>query len=417
MTEAVMKGDLGENLRTLCDGKQLLCGLSVAYGTAKEQASLLYGYRRKAVPTDEGFRDAPLPLEEDSLFDIASLTKFFCLLLLLRLKEDGRLRLDDEICSLDARFHRLSGVSVGDVLCYGKHLSTPLRVDTAEDREEGLRRLFDIGVAPRPAVRLYSDMNAMVLKYVCEAASGLAFYEALKRYILSPLGLCETFAAVPEALRGRIVSCNLEHQIIGENYILRTDILPGTPHDPKARLLSMNGEDLCGHAGLFSTRSDLVRLCRGLLSGGLLSYGTLMEIGKNRTGIAYPDGTHRQYLGMICHVKHPDQYYSEVPSFMTDASFGLSGFTGHHLSVDPVLGCFVLYLGSRCHMHVSRLVPPVGRTPQDYGLAADGSGTVLWPDSRLVPSSASWVHFKDEWLHAPVEAEMRKRGWLSASCR
>ncbi|MBR1409386.1 MAG: serine hydrolase [Clostridia bacterium] len=409
-----MKGDLGENLRTLCDGKKLLCGLSVAFGTAKEHESLLYGCRRTAVMTQEGIKEDPLPLEEDSLFDIASLTKFFCLLLLLRLKEEGRLRLDDEIPRLDARFHRLSGVTVGDVLCYGKHLSTPLRVDTAESREEGLRRLFDIGVAPRPAVRLYSDMNAMVLKYVCEAASGLAFYEALKRCILSPLGLCETFAAVPEALRGRIVSCNLEHQILGEDYVLRTDILPGTPHDPKARLLSMNGEDLCGHAGLFSTHSDLVLLCSGLLSGELLSRETLMEIGKNRTGIAYPDGTHRQYLGMICHVKHPNQYYSEVPAFMTDAAFGLSGFTGHHLSMDPVLGCFVLYLGSRCHMHVSRLIPPPGRTLQDYGPGADGSGRVRWPDGRLVPSSASWVHFKDEWLHTPVEAQLRKRGWLPA---
>ena len=41
-----MKGDLGENLRTLCDGKKLLCGLSVAFGTAKEHESLLYGCRR-----------------------------------------------------------------------------------------------------------------------------------------------------------------------------------------------------------------------------------------------------------------------------------------------------------------------------------------------------------------------------------
>ena len=415
MTEAEMTAKLERNMRVLCGEKRLLCGLSVAYGTATECETALCGQRQEAVPSGGAFVPAPLPLQADSVFDLASLTKFFCLLLLLRLKEEGRVSLDAEIPALDARFARLAGVTVGDVLCYQKHLSTPQRVDTAEDREEGLRRLFEIGVVPSPAVRLYSDMNAMVLKYVCEAASGLSFYDALKDRILSPLGMRETWSAVPAGERRRCVSCNCDHQIAGGRFLLRTDLLPGTPHDPKARLLSQDGLDLCGHAGLFSTRGDLVRLLSALLAGEVLSRDTLMDIGKNRTGLPYPDGTHRQYLGMMCHVKHPDQYYSEVPAFMTDASFGLSGFTGHHLSVDPVLGCYVLYLGSRCHMHVSRVGPRPGESMQDYGLSADGNGCVRWPDGRQVPSSAGWVHFKDEWLHAPVAARMRERGWLPAA--
>ena len=407
-----MPADLMQNMRALCDEKRVLCGLSVAFGTAEESEACLVGRGREAVPAEGGILEAPLPLRTDSLYDLASLTKLFCALLLLRLKEEGRLSLSDEIPGLDSRFKGLAGVSVFDVLCYQKHLVTPRRVDDAADREEGLRRLFEIAPAPRPAVRLYSDMNAMVLKYVCEAASGLPFFDALQRYILSPLGMRSTFAAVPPALRGRCVSCNLEHQILGERYVLRAGIAPGEPHDPKARLLSPRGEDLCGHAGLFAAQGDLVRLCQGLLAGELLPREALLEMGRNRTGMPYADGTHRQYLGMMCHVKHPDQYYSEVPRWMSGRSFGLSGFTGHHLSLDPVRGCFVLFLGSRCHMRLSRLVPPPGREPGDYGLAPDGSGAVPWPDGRRVFSSASWVHFKDEWLHAPVEARMRERKWI-----
>ena len=57
----------------------------------------------------------------------------------------------------------------------------------------------------------------------------------------------ETFAAVPESEKSRCVCYNYEHRIAGERYVLRTDTPPGTPHDPKALLLSLPQLGVRGH--------------------------------------------------------------------------------------------------------------------------------------------------------------------------
>ena len=91
--------------------------------------------------------------------------------------------------------------------------------------------------------RYYSDMHAMVLKHVLEGAAGEPFFDCLRRRILKPLGMEDTFARVPPERRRHAASCDLEHRVEGARRLLRRGIAPGTVHDPKARLLSPEGED------------------------------------------------------------------------------------------------------------------------------------------------------------------------------
>lgn len=403
---------LEENMRFLCDEARMLAGITVACGTRTQSAWAQYGRAQEVTLTDTGFVPCLRPLTAEAVYDLASLTKLFTTVALLLLLEQGWLSLDECVGEIDRRFVNLRSVTVFDVLSFRVSLQTPERIDTAPDREEGLRRLFALRVCPTPAVRVYSDINAMVLKYVVEARSGMAFFDMLKERVLAPAGLTRTYAAVPDAERANCVCYNYEHRIAGGDYILRTNTPAGVPHDPKALLLSCGGKDLCGHAGLFSTRQDMVRFAQALLSGELLSRRLLFSIGKNRTGRDNGDGTYRQYLGFLCFSKHPQQRLSEVPRWMGSRAFGLSGFTGNHLSLDPQLGRFVLFLGNRCHARVSHVIPAEGLTLEDYGLDARGVGLVRWKDGRMVPSSAKYVYFKDERLHAPLESCMRRRGWL-----
>lgn len=404
--------DLQSNLRFLCDESRMLSGIAVAYGTPAQCETARYGRAQEVTLDDAGrFVPAVRPLEADVLYDLASLTKLFAAVLTMMLVERGRLSLDTPVAQLDSRFVHLTDVPVGDVLSFRACLQTPGRIDDAPTREEGLARLFAVSCAPLPAVRIYSDINAMVIKYVIEAASGMAFADALSACIWKPAGLTETFAAVPEHERSRCVCYNYEHRIMNGAHILRTNTLPGVAHDPKAAFLSQGGRDLCGHAGLFSTQRDMIRLAQALLSGELVRRETLLAIGQNRTGRPNPDGTHRQYLGYLCFAKHPNQALSEVPEWMGEGSIGLSGFTGNHLSLDPVRGRFVLFLGNRCHARLSHIAPrPESTLP--YGLAEDGTGLYRWPDGHEVPSSVRYVHFKDARLHAPIAARMRELGWL-----
>ena len=403
---------LQSNLHFLCDESRMLCGMAVAFGTPTQSETARYGRAQEVTLNDAGrFIPRVRPLEANALFDLASLTKLFTAVLAMMLVERGKLSLDTPVAQLDSRFIHLTDVPVGDVLSFRACLQTPGRIDDAPTREEGLSRLFAVRRVPLPDVRIYSDINAMVIKYVVEAVSGMAFADALKSYIFTPAGLTETFAAVPEGERHRCVCYNYEHRIMNGAHILRTDTLPGVPHDPKAAFLSQGGRDLCGHAGLFSAQRDMIRFAQALLSGELVRKETLLAIGQNRTGRPNPDGTHRQYLGYLCFAKHPDQYLSEVPEWMGEGSIGLSGFTGNHLSLDPVRGRFVLFLGNRCHARLSHIAPRPEST-RPYGLAGDGTGLYRWPDGHEVPSSVRYVHFKDARLHAPIAARMRELGWL-----
>lgn len=401
------------NMRLLCDETRMLTGITVAYGTSTQSEHALYGRAQEVSLEDNRFVPYVRPLEEDSIYDLASLTKLVLGVMTMILAERGMLSLSETVGAIDSRFENLKDTTVFDVLCYRACLQTPGRIDTADSREEGLRRLFALQTAPSPAVRIYSDINAMVMKYVIEAKTGMALYDALKTYIFDPAGMTETWSCVPQTELSRCVNYNYEHRIVRDTYTLRTDVDLGHPHDPKALLLSDSGRDLCGHAGLFSTQKDMVRFAQALLGGDLLSRDALITMGTNRTGQYNQDGTYRQPLGFLCFTRHPLQRLSEVPAHMGPHGFGVSGFTGNHLVLDPELDTFTLFLGNRCHMRVSHITPPEGRELQSYGLDERGSGLVPWSDGRMVPSSAKYVYMKDACLHEPIVQRMQHLGWLA----
>ena len=162
---------------------------------------------------------------------------------------------------------------------------------------------------------------------------------------------------------------------------------------------------------MFSSRRDMIRFAQAILRGELLSREELLSIATNYTGRNNGDGTWRQYLGFQCFTKHPYQHLSEVPEWMQERSIGLSGFTGHHLSVDVQTGTFAVFLGSRVMNRLTVLIPEAGRSITDYGLNPDGTGQVLWPDGRLVWSSVDYVHQKDAHLHRAVADTLGLPDW------
>ena len=266
---------------------------------------------------------------------------------------------------------------------------------------------------PLEGVRLYSDMNALVLKYVVESAGGLPYFKYLRQAILRPLGMAETWARVPPERLCDLMDYNHEHRVINGDYQILDKVLPGLPHDPKARLLGEGGRNLSGHAGLFSTAGDMCRFARGMLSGELIPLETLKGIGVNRTGYLTSSGEYRQFLGMLCFSKSPVARLSEVPSWMGLRAFALAGYTGNHLAIDPDLGVFDLFLGNRCHNRVSQVQPE--KQAASLGLSEEGEGFVPWPDGRLVKSSFRYIHQKDRMLHAPVLDCLKARGWAGES--
>ena len=339
---------------------------------------------------------------QHALFDLASLTKLFTGLAAMRLKEEGLLDFSRPVFSYDPRFTALRDATVEQLLSFSLELRTPARLDACPNRDAALHCLFSAFPVGPSGRRPYSDIPAMVLKYVLESAADLSLMEIFRSRILNPLGMEETFSCIPPDRLADCLRYDREHRIEGTRWILRSGPPVGVPHDPKAGILQESSGDLCGHAGLFSSLSDLVRLCRGVLSGNVVSPDSLRLMAVNRTGRRLPDGTYSQYLGYQCYVRHPDQYYSEIPAYMSDQAIGIGGFTGNHLSIDPERGLFCVMLGNRVHDRLTVLLPEEGKTLRDYGLNDDGSGFFQWSEDEWIPSSVQYVHQKDAHLHRAV---------------
>ena len=359
----------------------------------------------------------------DTLYDLASVTKLFTGICCLRLRDEGRLRLSGRITEYEPRFVHLSAVTVEQLLGFQLQIRTAGRVDAAKTRGEALARLFGSEVVPQAGTeggiqsihhtpghvirRFYSDIPAMILKYVIEGASGMPFYECLRELILMPAGMQETWARVPDHRRKDCLLYGPEYRVEKERFIRRDPAARGIPHDPKAAVLQRDTGDLCGHAGLYSTVEDMIRFCRALLQGRILPPASLAELAVNRTGRQLPDGSYTQFLGYQCYVKHPDQFFSEIPLSMSPSAFGIGGFTGNHVSVDPGTDRFTLYLGNRVRNRLTMLLPEEDRDFASYGLRGDGSGIITWPDGTRHFSSVNYVHQKDSRLHAAIDRALR----------
>ncbi len=380
-----MNGRLLEGIRFFTRETEILSALCVACGAG--------GRTETAADGDAADR---------SVFDLASATKLFTGLSIMKLKEDGLLDFSRPVSYYDPRFTALRDVPVWDLMAFAVTVRTPVRLDACPDRDSALAALFASEAMPTAGRRAYSDIPAMILKYVAEAAAGTTMAELVRKTVLEPAGMTETWAKVPEE---RLADCqryDREHRIENGKYILRAGLRPGVPHDPKAAVLQGDTGDLCGHAGLFSTLPDMIRFCRAVLERKIVGEESLREMAVNRTGRPLEDGTHTQYLGLQCYVRHPVQYWSEIPVYMGREAFGIGGFTGNHVSVDPARGLFTVFLGNRVLNRLTVLLPEEGKTLTDYGLRADGSGYFRWPDGEVIPSSVKYVHQKDAHLHRAV---------------
>jgi len=398
---------LEEGMHFLVHESRMLSGLSVTYGTADHFETRFTGNAREILHPDDP-AESPVPLTQSSIFDLASLTKCFTSVLAMLLLRERRLDPEASPVRYEPRFVHLSGIPIRDILTFNTGLATPGRIDEAPNPEEGLCRLYQTAPAPLPRIRLYSDMHAMIIARILESVSGMSYMSLLRERILKPLGMHET-TNLPDP--ARCVDYRFEHRLV-EGQLRVSDGQPGVVHDPKAALLQPACLDCCGHAGLFSTQQDMLRFAQAMLGGELLTPDELRQMGTNRTGIAYPDGQFRQFLGCLCFSKHPNQRLSELPAWMSHHTVGLSGFTGNHMAIDPDTGTFILYLGNRVHHRLTRILPLQEDSFSSAGLAPDGTGFIRTDNPLPVPSSVRFVYFKDQCLGDPIGERMRTLGWL-----
>ena len=195
-------------------------------------------------------------ITEQHIFDIASLTKFFTAIIVHRTIEKGLLNLNDPIKKIDERFVYLDDITIGNLLAHQHELWTDGYLGDAKNKTEFYQMLFNTKLKNK--IRAYVDAHYMILSIILEKVYQKDFATIVKQEIIDVLSLTNTgFKLHANDL---YVSCNYE-TVKGK---LIDNIWPGTVHDPKARVASEFGLYL-GHAGLFSTTEDLLKVLVSLI--------------------------------------------------------------------------------------------------------------------------------------------------------
>lgn len=269
-----------------------------------------FGSRK--LPGEPGLDGSPAPAEpmtEDTIFDLASLTKSLATATaIMQLYEQGKVHLDDPVQRYLPEFNpandpRRANVTVRMLLTHTSgetgdvELKDPWGLDTP-DKTEGIHRALTTPLESNPGGSFrYSDINFIVLGALVENVTGEAEDVYVQEHVFAPLGLRDTHylpvakACGPHTVRGAAVGwAAAPAGSAGEPCpagAWGTDILPRiapTARDEDSRADPAKNPDLdrllrgtvqdttarrmggvAGHAGVFSTAHDVGVYAQALL--------------------------------------------------------------------------------------------------------------------------------------------------------
>jgi CubicO group peptidase (beta-lactamase class C family) len=393
-----------------------------------------YGSRKLAgEPGPDGSPAPAEPMTEDTIFDLASLTKGLATATaVMQLYEQGKVQFDDPVQEYLPDFNTTSDpqrakVTVRMLLTHtsGEGIDVSLRdpwgLDGA-DKTEGIHRALTAPLQSGPGeVFRYSDINYILLGALLEKLTGEAEDVYVQQNVFAPLDMEETHylppanACGPHTVRGAAIawapapegrmpaacpagtwSTSLLSRAAptAHDEENRTDpsknpdydhLLRGTVHDPTAR--RMGG--VAGHAGVFSTAHDVSIYAQALLdrladrpSEFPLKQATCelmttpeqpghtahqLEAANNaaREAIAktpnttdpllapnYPAIKGQDLFGFGWDIDTP--YSKPRGMIFPIGSFGITGFTGTTLWIDPGSDTYVILLSNSIHQRGSK---------------------------------------------------------------
>ena len=310
----------------------------------------------------------------DTRFDLASVSKLFCVAAFMSLVDAGRVGLDTPVRAVLPEFRGLrpiapypdplhpgglievvppggpeadaSGVTFRNLLAHNSGLAAWLpfwrktlrnegpveKTDKhlwrviedpgalAEKRVEMRRMALESAFAyPTGARVVYSDVGLILIGFAVEALTGMSLDQAVAARVTRPLGLGAGYGPVP-----------LDNCAPTEFYAHQGRRMRGQVHDENCYAFG----GVTGHAGLFATAHDvsafgehLRQALAGTAADPLLRQATLAEM----TRLQAEDGNVRRGLGFA--LWSPLDRAASNP--LSRAAFGHLGFTGTALWMDP----------------------------------------------------------------------------------
>ncbi len=185
---------------------------------------------------------------------------------------------------------------------------------------------------------VYSDLSFYLYPQIVKSLTGVDFETYLKNTFYKPLG-ASTLTYNPRRFYplSRLVPTERDS-------LFRKTLIWGRVHDEGAAML----DGLSGHAGLFGSANDLMKLVQMYLQRG--SYGGQQflspDVLTTFTRYQFPEVGNRRGLGFE---KPSYKFSGNAPRSASASSFGHSGFTGTFTWADPDYGLTYVFMSNRVY--------------------------------------------------------------------
>ncbi|XVS64792.1 serine hydrolase [Actinosynnema sp. CA-299493] len=278
-----------------------------------------------------------VPMAPDTIFDLASISKLFTSIVVMRQHELGRFGLDDPVARHLPEFgvNGKEAITVRQLLTHTSGLVAWLPLWSQHpDVPSRLKAVMDTTPSSPPGTRyLYSDLNLITLGVLVQKWSGKTLDQLVHDDITRPLGLVDTGYNPPAAKLDRIAATE---------YQAGRGIIRGTVHDENA--WSLGG--VAGHAGMFSTARELAVLGQAILNGGAYAGSRILredtvELMLTDFNQAFPGNSHG--LGF----ELDQRWY--MGALTSPRAAGHTGYTGTTLVLDPLSRSIAILLTNRVH--------------------------------------------------------------------
>ncbi|MER6671859.1 serine hydrolase [Streptomyces sp. NPDC000983] len=295
--------------------------------------------------TDTGVEfpaDAQIPMTEDTVFDLASVSKLFTSILAVQQIERGTLALEAPVASYLPEFAAAGkeSMTVRQLLTHTSGFRSWIPLYNAPTHEERLRLIWNEAPLNPPGTRyLYSDLNLISLQLVLERITGRRLDTLLHEEITGPLGMDRTRYNPPASWKPRIAATEDARRPWSG---LDRGLVWGEVHDENA--FSLGG--VAGHAGVFSCAWDLAVLGRTLLNGG--AYGRTRVLAPESVELMFTD-FNTDFPGDEHGLGFELYQHWYMGAMATPRTAGHTGFTGTSLVLDPSTDSFLVVLGNSVH--------------------------------------------------------------------
>jgi CubicO group peptidase (beta-lactamase class C family) len=298
------------------------------------------------------------PMEPNTLFWIASMTKPFTAVSILMLQDEGKLKVSDPVEKFIPEFAALktpSGqpahITIEQILTHTSGLGEGDAV--AIKSAHTLADLIPIYLAspmlyePGDHWR-YTQSGINTAARIVEVTSGLSFDAFVSKHILKPLGMKNTTFYPNKKQRSHLATAYIKDK--------QTGALTAAPYAN----FGNKGQPPFGNGGLFSTGPDYARFCQMLLNGGTFKGKrylspaafeqlTTVHTGELKTGFLQTDqyGNRGMNYGWGIGVEILKTPHPGVAEMLSPGTFGHGGAWGTQAWIDPVRGLAYILMVQR----------------------------------------------------------------------